>query len=513
MGALDAISSPDDLGDALQDSQQNPSVMPAALVQDAPADVEARKQILQNATQRILQQRDQIMKQPPYGGNNLGDAAAMSSLLSAGGTKNPLGGLGAAIAAKPQAEEQQRQANLQQQNQALSLDLRGKLAQIMQSGVGGDPRNNLQNMFGMGALMGDKDLMEGSGRMLGATNRGMQSKAMTVMNEKGQPEVMSAYDAAQRGLAPAQYDKNTGVLLNGKNGAGGVSSPVTPAVASIFNDASLPANPGQPTKDDIKNNDDQYKGAVASDDAARGASKVASQVQDKLKNYWSGSWGSTAANMDAALPDWAQSLGAQNTQYMNKNSGQIAMQIAQQSHGIRIGVGMEKFAKSTTIDPINAAPVNQQIVQNIEDLPYITQQQKDMMSYTKQFPAQHKNAIEDSFYQQYPLMLDAKSDDPNSVATINPAYKDPQLFRKFLRGLTPNDPSTPQHTGAIGVQSPAITPSKPVNEAPNAGSAPPKLQALAALYKTPQDIKAAYQNGKMSREDARTLLQNTHGYQ
>lgn len=497
MGALDALSSSDDLTDALQDNQpQNGNLMAAAPVPAAPEDIEARKQILQNATQRILQTRDQMMQQAPYGGNNLGDAASMSALLSGEGTKNPLGGLGAAIAAKPQAEEQQRQANVAQQQQLLGMGLRGQLAQIMQSGMGGDPRDNLQNTFSMGALMGDKDLMEGASRMLGATNRGMQSKAITVMTPQG-PQVMSAFDAAQKGYAPAQYDKNTGVLLNtpsaqgGQGGAG--QSSVPQPVQQIFKDNDLPVTPGQPTKDDIKENDDEYKGAVAADDSARGAAKVASQIQDKLKNYWSGTMGSVAANADAMLPDWAQSIGAQNTQYLNKNSGQIAMQVAQQSKGIRIGVGMEKFAKSTTIDPLNAAPVNQQIVQNIEDMPYITQQQKDMSGYIKQFPAQHKNAIQDAFYQKYPLMIDTKPGDPSSPAIVNPAYKDPQLFRKWLRGQ--DAAPVGQHSSAIGPTSsaPAATPS--------------------AGFNTPEDVKAAYKNGKITRQQAVTILQQTHGFQ
>lgn len=221
----------------------------------------------------------------------------------------------------------------------------------------------------------------------------------------------------------------------------------SPKAQQIFADANLDPRVPPLTADEQKDNEADYKQAVTTHDAALGAAKIAQQAAPLLQNYVGGSMGSLAS-ANASLPQFMQSSALQNTQLLNKYSGQIAMQLAQQSKGIRIGVGMEKFARSTTIDPNNASDVNGVIVNNIENMPGITQQQKNLEAYLKQLSPQYKEAVRDQFYNDYPMMVD----DPKSdVATINPAYKDPNLFRKWISG---NAQSTQTATPSAGISLP-----------------------------------------------------------
>lgn len=204
----------------------------------------------------------------------------------------------------------------------------------------------------------------------------------------------------------------------------------SPKAQQIFSDANLDPRVPPLTADEQKDNEADYKDAVKVHDAAVAASGIASRAIEPAKNYAGGVVGNLAS-YNAALPEFMQNQSLQNTQLLNKYSGQIAMQLAQQSKGIRLGVGMEKFARSTTIDPNNSMPVNNTIIQNIQAMPALTLQQKNMEAYLKQLSPQYKEAVRDQFYNDYPMMID----DPNSdVAQINPAFKDQNLFRKWISG-------------------------------------------------------------------------------
>lgn len=447
-----------DLSDSLVDAQSqqnaapttNPNdygALPPAKEKIDPSDVEQRKQIFNNAAQRIIAMRNAM--QQPYGGMDLGKAGFVQGITNNLPAGSPLAGMGNALAGQATGAETQRKANLELMSQQQGMDTRASIAKILSSPTLGD-EDKIKSMYQLSVLGGDEKGATSAAQMLRAMHSGVAGRAVSVINEQGKPEMVSAQDAVDRHLAPIARDPTTGAILNQTSGTG-ATPPIPPKVQQIWQDNNL-ATPTHVSKDEYKDNEAEYKKAVDAHDGALGAAKVAEQAEPALKNYWSGTYGKSAADMNAMLPDALQAEGAQNTQFLGKKSGEIAMQIANASKGMRIGVGMERFAKSTTLDPLNASAVNEKIVDNIKDLPLITQQQKDMEAYVKQFPAQQKEAIRDAFYNDYPMMTE-QDKTGSKPAIINPAYKDPALFRKWLQNKDKAAPSAPtDNSGATPPQ-------------------------------------------------------------
>lgn len=438
MGALDTLSDIDTLSQ-LQDGQSAANA-PTANQNDYgalesakppldPNDVEARKQIFSSAADRIMQMRNQ--RQAPYNGADMG-LLAFGKNLTANNGANSARDFTNAMYESEVAKQSQRDANTAFAGQQQGLDIRASIAKILSSPTMGD-EDKLQSMYQLSILGGDEKGAQSAASMLRAMHTGVAGRAVSVLNEQGKPEMVSAQDAVKRHLAPIVRDPTTGAILNQTGAAGSQVTP--PKVQEIWTNNDLGAAPIHISKDEYKDNEAEYKKLVDVHDSAMNAAKVADQAKDALKSYWGGPAGQTLADWDASLPDALQSKAAQNTQFLNKKSGELAMQIANASKGMRIGIGMERFAKSTTIDTRNSKETNKKIVENLQEMPMLTQQQKNMEAYVKQFPAQHKEAIKDAFYQDYPLMIEQGGDKP---AIINPAYKDPQLFKKWLQNKAGN---------------------------------------------------------------------------
>lgn len=252
-------------------------------------------------------------------------------------------------------------------------------------------------------------------------------------------------------LEQGKYAVNsvTGRLYNTKTGeplAGGSSGQATQLpqkAAEAFAGSNLPMDYAPPDKEQMKINSDEYKKAISADDAARGAASIAQKIAPALNNYWSGQGATTRAGLDSLLPDSMMAEGAKNTQEINKVSGQLASELASSMKGVRLGVGMERFVKSTTIDPSNAPDVNKWILKNITEMPNVTSQIKNMEAYKRQLPAEHREALSDAFFAENPIMAPVKdaSGNDTGVSEVNPKYKDPTFFRKWLNGQVPGTQS------------------------------------------------------------------------
>lgn len=96
----------------------------------SPEDPQARKDIFNKAAQRLLQAR-QAMTQP-YAGHDLGNEAFSTGLMGSAPSMGEL--VGNAIKSRTAAEEAQRQAMQQYQQQQSGLDTQAQLAQILGDG-------------------------------------------------------------------------------------------------------------------------------------------------------------------------------------------------------------------------------------------------------------------------------------------------------------------------------------------------------------------------------------------
>lgn len=121
-----------------------------------PEDVQSRKDIFNQATQRILQQR-QAMQQP-YGGKDLSQQAWATNMLTQGG--GGLGyGLGKSNMAAMMAEEAQRQAMNEYNQQQSGMDLQAQMAQIL--GQGG----TLDDVSALAAIGGQDKIADNLGKL------------------------------------------------------------------------------------------------------------------------------------------------------------------------------------------------------------------------------------------------------------------------------------------------------------------------------------------------------------
>lgn len=300
-------------------------------------------------------------------------------------------------------------------------------------------------------------------------------------------------------------DKTTGQMTKVNSdgvAASGKETSIPTKAAQVFADYSLPTTPPPLTdKDQQKTNNEDYKTATDANGAARQAAASVAQIIPALQDYQGGMGSTWLAGLNAALPEGMQNKQLINTQEINKKSGEIASELATKMKGARIGIGMERFIKSTTIDPANSKEANMFIVHNIMDMPSLTQTNAQLMAYTKALPADHRQAIIDSFYNENPMMIPASSADPKApddLSMVNPKYRDPHFFSNWINGKDTGVPA-PQPTGA-GTSVPSQPPQQP-----------PAVQGTGKIVSAARVEALAKKLGKSSQEAKDALLKQ--GYQ
>jgi hypothetical protein len=132
MDRVGALSSDDPMGegaDAAMQQAGDSGALSQATAPLAPEDVQSRKDLFNQATQRLLQAGQQM--QAPYQGENLGGLALAASMSKNGPVA---ANYSQGMLDKAQAEETQRQAQQSFQQQQLGMGLQAKMAQIMANG-------------------------------------------------------------------------------------------------------------------------------------------------------------------------------------------------------------------------------------------------------------------------------------------------------------------------------------------------------------------------------------------
>lgn len=147
MGALDQYE--DMYDQSYNGGALSASTSPMSQAED-PNDVSARKDIFNQATQRLLQARQQM--QAPYQGHDLGAEAFASGLTGSGANVSDI--ISKAFGAQTAAEQKQREANQAYQQQLSGMDTQAQLAKILGSG------GSIQDATALAGITGNDKLAD-----------------------------------------------------------------------------------------------------------------------------------------------------------------------------------------------------------------------------------------------------------------------------------------------------------------------------------------------------------------
>lgn len=250
----------------------------------------------------------------------------------------------------------------------------------------------------------------------------------------------------QSGNPIGYFNKTTGAMepLGGGDASGAGGDPLPPVqipgiapdspahagITSIIDNAGLDINNiHNRTRPELAEAVKDSAGAKALLDGANSASAIAARAKEAIEGgYPGGILGGIESMGNAMLPESMQFDGIKNRDLLNKYSGQISSALATQMHGARIGVGMEKFLKNTTFNPDISKDANLDIVNNLQELPYVAQRNMELESLTNSLPSAHKNAVYSEFLNDNPPFIE--NDKKKTV--LNPVYKDKDMIKKWF---------------------------------------------------------------------------------
>lgn len=483
-GALDDLSDIDFLSQ-LQDSQAQQGSAPAVNPNDFgalpapkesidPADVETRKQIFNNATQRLLAMRDAMQR--PYNGANLGMLAFGSEMVKP--QRAPGEAYANAALAKARAGEEQRQADIGYLGQQQGLDMRAAISKILASPTMGD-EDKIQSMYQLSLLSGDDKGAQTSAQMLRAMHTGVAGRAISVLNEKGEPELTTAQDAVKRHLAPIMKDaygnilnKTPGTSEGGANVPSESSADPQDAAKQILEEDGIPYTPVSPKDITARNKQiDAYKLASS---AYKDAINSLNSMQEQTGKYVPGSMNAWAYNKLAAAGQGGPETSARTI--AEKEAKNLANAFMKANVGAR-GSGIRMVEFDANAVP-NADMPDEARTKLIQDRAADANLQIERGIISDMYPrlsTSNVNAIMDNYESKNPTRL------PDGSANTN--------WLPYKEWLKKGRPNTALET-VEGDQ----------------GGGEPKID-----YKTPEEIRAAYKAKKLSREEAKKLLTD-HGF-
>lgn len=263
----------------------------------------------------------------------------------------------------------------------------------------------------------------------------------------GQKDIVPIKDA----LGNTRLVKKTDAINAQKSGdiyqsqsSEGMFNQIPTKAKEIWADNSLSPTPKPLTKREADDLTVDYATARKADEGANQASMLVDKVMPALQNYTSGIGAEFRAGAVAAAssilgedaPDYTT-----NAQEINKVSKSLANQLAaQMPSGSRVGIGMDKFLQSSTIDPNNTPEANLWIAKNIKDAPAITSQVVALKAYLSEnkISAAHANSLKQRFFKENPVMVPSPV---KGIDKVNPKFEDPEYFNKWLNGKIGSSPA------------------------------------------------------------------------
>lgn len=265
MGALDQY---EDMYDhSYNGGALSASTAPVSQIDD-PNDISTRKDIFNQATQRLLQARQQM--QAPYQGHDLGAEAFASGLTGSGANVSDI--ISKAFGAQTAAEQKQREANQAYQQQLSGMDTQAQLAKILGSG------GSIQDATALAGITGNDKLAD----------------TLIKQQQVEQGKYLPYKDSFGNTIGFLNTKSGQTVNLNGSSANASIKSldskpSADPQIAAqqILEDVGTPMTP-MVTRQDVTGRNAQ---TTAYQNAAMGA-KSLKQKLDELKSqddkYWSG---------------------------------------------------------------------------------------------------------------------------------------------------------------------------------------------------------------------------------